>query len=203
MKKIIIYLLLPMMLSCGGGNIGETIGPAQQQTIYDIVRDGWYYYELSQYDLALSKFTHAANINNTFEDAFNGLGWTYLALQNITVSMSNFEKMTTLNSTLIDGWIGKAFANFELGMYEESNNSINTAISTDSTLFDLIIPDYIFSHNIIVNQKAVRTIMALNYFYLGDFEQSYFILRKYLNNVSLNTNAKDFPEKLLKELEKL
>lgn len=191
------------MFGCGGGNIGDTIGPGTAQTIYDIVRDGWYYYEQTQYELALSKFTSATKLNDKFEDAYNGLGWTYLALQNVSVSLSNFQKMTTLNSTLIDGWIGKAFANFELGMYEESNNSIITAITTDSTLFDLIIPDYTFSHNSVVNQKAVRTIMALNYFYLGDFEQSYFILRKYLNNVSLNTSAEDFPEKLLKELEKL
>lgn len=192
------------IIGCGGSNIGEIVGSPEGITIYDIVRDGWIYYEKGEYEYALSKFDQAIKLDNRYADAYNGLGWTYLALQNVSVSLSNFEKMLNVNENLIDGWVGVTFTYFELGMYSESNESALTAVSQDSSEFDLIIPDYIFSHNSVITAKAIRVIMSLNYFYMGDFEQSYFILREYINNtVNLDTEAENFPEKLLNELEKL
>ena len=197
-------MVLFFVIGCGGSNISETVGPSEGITIYDIVRDGWYYYEQGEYEYALSKFDQAVKIDNRYADAYNGLGWTYLALQNVSVSLSNFEKMIDINENGIDGWVGETFTYFELGMYNKSNESALMAVSLDSSKFDLIIPDYIFSHNSVVTAKALRITMALNYFYLGDFEQSYFILREYINStINLDTKAEDFPEKLLNELEKL
>jgi len=104
MKKYVIYLLISLIIGCGGSNYQQTVGPVKESTIYDIVKDGWYYYENEEYTLALSKFDRAIKINNQYADAYNGLGWTYLGLQNISLSLSNFEKMTNLNENLMDGW---------------------------------------------------------------------------------------------------
>jgi len=204
MKKYVIYLLISLIIGCGGSNYQQTVGPVKESTIYDIVKDGWYYYENEEYTLALSKFDRAIKINNQYADAYNGLGWTYLGLQNISLSLSNFEKMTNLNENLMDGWAGKTFAFFENSDYNNSIQSAYKAISIDSSQFDLIIPDYTFSHNNKVTARSIFTVLAFDYFYLGNFKQSYVILREYINNtVSLDTTSVDFPEELLNELEKL
>ena len=200
-KKIGILLVF-MLFSCGGDNItGPSAGSADK-----LVKDGWGLYEIGQYNEALSKFSSAIKLNPSHADAYNGLGWTHFALHNISQSAVQFKNAYEKSSQNIDILVGYTLISYESNNYSTNNGSLKwglQAVEIDSVSFDMDGVDYIFSHNSKVTAREFRKMMALSYFYNGEFDESYEELVKYLNGDSLNTASASFPSELLKELDRV
>ncbi|RKY89820.1 hypothetical protein DRQ09_00745 [candidate division KSB1 bacterium] len=203
-SRIIKILLLLVIFSCGGGNVlPPEEKAALEESAEKLTIDGWKYYEEGKYSEALTKFIEASKRKPVFLDSFNGLGWTYFALHILNYSVSNFSFAVSSDSTFEDALIGLSLASFEINDYQESINSIKKAVELDSLGF-VFNGSYKFIHNEKVNARSVRKIMALSYYYLGNFIESYNQLKTYLKpQVSLDINSPDFPRLLLIELEEL
>jgi len=194
------------MCSCGGGNV---LPPEEQAALEEsaqkLTLDGWILYENEQFSEALSKFSTASKRDPNFLDSYNGLGWTYFAQHILNYSVSNFITMANKDSTsaALDGFVGLSLAQFESNNYQESIKSAQHAVKLDSLGFDFN-GSYEFEHNLKVNAKALRKILTLSYYYLGDFIESYNQLKTYLKpQVSLDVALPDFPRLLLIEIEDL
>ena len=200
-KKMCLFLTV-VLLSCGGDNItGPSAGSADK-----LLKDGWGLYEIGQYNEALSKFSSAIKLNPSLGDAYNGLGWTHFALHNISQSATQFKNAYEKSSNNIDILVGYTLLSYESNNYSTSNGSLKwgqQAVEIDSASFDMDGMDYIFSHNSKVTALEFRKIMALSYYYNGEFEDSYVEMVKYLKGDSLNTASALFPSELLKELDRV
>ena len=192
---IIIY-------NCGGDNLtGPSAGSAQR-----MIADGWAYYEKGEYNNALAKFNSAKKLNPTHIEVLTGLGWTNFALNNLEQAVINFNSGLNKNPNSLDLLVGYSFALYESDNYSTDDGSLGwalKAVEIDSAGFDIDGEDYYFIHNSKVTAKELRKIMALGYFYLGEFEESYFQLINYLNGNTLDQASPAFSLELLKELNRI
>lgn len=181
------------------------MGPSQESA-YKMAKDGWALYEVKEYYSALAKFNSAVRLNPNYADAYNGLGWTHFALHDIQQAIFQFSKGVEKDRRLIDIPVGYTFALYENGNYSIENGALKwalEAIKIDTAEFDMDGLDYYFIHNSKVTAKEFREVMALSYFYLGKFMDSYGILRKYLNGQEIDTLSSEFASNLLKELNRI
>jgi tetratricopeptide (TPR) repeat protein len=201
-KYIKFFVILVLIVGCGGDNLtGPSVGSANR-----MVSDGWGLYKIGEYNSALSKFNGALKLNPKLVDVYNGLGWTHFALNNIKQAVQQFNTGAGKNPNYLDVIVGSAFSSYENNDYSVENGSLKwalKAIEVDSAGFDMNGVDYTFSHNPKVTAKELRKIIALSYFYIGKFEDSYNQLKKYLNGYTLDPKASNFPSELLKELERV
>ncbi len=207
--KICFYLAISVIFvfQCGQSIEGLNTG-LTETTAAELTDDGWNLYKEGKYAEAISKFDQAKKRDPNYPDCYNGIGWTEFSLHNISRANENFNHALNLDSTLINVNVGSAITLFENNQYIESLNSINRAITEDSTMFDMSglpgIAEFAFEHDPQVTSKEVRIFMALDYYYLGNFSECYLILKKYLNpQLLLNENSPAFIENLYRELEKL
>jgi len=202
LKYIILFLSLIILFKCGGDNLtGPSAGSAKK-----MVEDGWALYEIGEYSAALSKFNAAARLNPNFVDVYNGLGWTHFALHNIEQAGIQFNTGVSKDPNVLDILVGYSFVLYENNDYSLKSGSLKwaqKAIEVDSTEFDMDGVDYYFVHNPKVTAKELREIMALSYFYVGEFEDSYYQVKNYLNGYILDPQSSDFPSELLKELDRV
>ena len=200
--KFAVFLLIITIIRCGGDNLtGPSAGSAKR-----MVKDGWALYEIGEYNAALSKFNAAARLNPSYADVYNGLGWTHFALHNIKQAAIQFNTGVDKAPNSLDILVGYSFALYESKNYSLENGALKwalKAIEVDSTEFDMDGVDYYFVHNPKVTAKELKKIMALSYFYLGKFEDSYYQVKNYLNGYTLDTSSPDFPSNLLKELDRV
>ena len=206
-NSILLLVLLIIHLSCGGGNV---LPPEQQaaqgESAKKITNDAWLLYETGKYNEALEKFRLATQRDKNYWDAYNGPGWTNFALHILSYSVSHFgTALAESDSTEPDVFIGLSLALFEDNRYQESINSTAVAIAIDTLEIEFAYNgSYRFVHNEKVNAKSVRKIMALSYYYLGNFEEAYNQIKNYLKpQATLNKESSDFARLLLIELEGL
>ncbi len=203
MKRLrYILFLVIVVYACGGDNLtGPSAGSAAR-----LVADGWALYELGEYEPALSKFNSAVKLNPSYVEAYNALGWTHFTLHDISQAIQQFRTGINKDPQMLDLLVGNSFALYEGKDYSLENGSLKwalEAIELDSAEFDMDGTDYHFSHNSKVSAKELRKIMALSYFYLGNPEESYNQLNKYLNGLTLDPLSESFPSDLLKELDRI
>lgn len=197
----VIFIVL-FLFSCGGGNINQ---PVIQESAQEFVRQGWKSYEEGDYDTALSKFGRAKKLDPNFAEAYSGLGWTNFGIQDLTSAGQSFIQANSLDSLSIDPIIGSVFVEFERNMYQNAITWAKKAFARDSVKFGgKTTQRYVFKHNSRANYTQVHKIVALSYYYLGEFEQSYNHIRQYLNpTLQLDPESLAFPRQLLEELHKI
>lgn len=201
MKNIYTILLVLILFGCGGDNVLGPTGKSSER----LIKEGWAFYESKEYTGALAKFNDAVKINPNEADIYNGLGWTHFALHNIQQSIFQFGKGVENNPKFLDILVGYSFVHYENNNYSLENGSLkwaSEAIAIDSAKFDSV-GSYSFIHNSKVTAEEFRKIMTLSYFYIGKFEESYTVLREYLNGEELDTTSIDFSSNLLKELNRV
>ena len=202
LKYIILFIMIITIFRCGGDNL---TGPSEASA-KRMVRDGWALYEIGEYNAALSKFNAAVRLDPSYVDVYNGLGWTHFALHNIQQAVNQFNTGVSKDSNVLDILVGYSFVSYENNNYSLESGSLKwalSAIEVDSTEFDMDGVDYNFVHNPKVTAKELRKIMALSYFYIGEFEESYYQVKNYLNGYILDPLSPNFTSELLKELDRI
>lgn len=186
----------------GGGDINQ---PVIKESAQEFVRLGWKAYEAGDYDTALSKFGQAKKLDPNFGEAYSGLGWTNFGIQELTSASQSFIQANLLDSLNIDPIIGNVFVEFEQNNYQNAITWANRAFARDSVKFSgKTTQRYVFKHNSRANYTQVHKIVALGYYYLGEFEKSYNHIKQYLNpSLQLDPKSLAFPRQLLEELHKI
>jgi tetratricopeptide (TPR) repeat protein len=202
MTYLRVIIIVFILFSCGGGNINQ---PVIQESAQEFVRLGWKAYEAGDYDTALSKFGSARKLDPNFGEAYSGLGWTNFGIQELTSASQSFVQANLLDSLSIDPIIGNIFVEFERNNYQNAITWAKRAIVRDSVKFGgKATQRYVFKHNTRANATQVHKIVALSYYYMGEFEKSYNHLKQFLNPaLQLDPTSLIFPRQLLEELYKI
>lgn len=194
-------LLLALLQSCGGGNVS---GPITEQSAQEFIRQGWAAYGRGAYQEAITKFDMAKKLEPGLSDAFNGLGWSYFGQLNLPPAESNFVISYSMDSTRLDPMVGNVFVLFERNKYSDALTWSNRLFAADSAKFLGQDTRYVFTHNSKANAPQLHKVVALCYYYLGRFEDSYDHVRLYLNPaLNLEPEAPGFAQLLLKEIKSL
>lgn len=209
MRKVCKYLTvligLLAFVVCGGSNFGTNPPPPDPQKVEDIINAAWARYEAAQYDEAITLFNEALSLDNTVLDIFNGLGWSYFQTHSLIKSLANHTIAIGSDSSFADAMVGFSVSAFERNEYGLAINAINTIARIDTSGFDIQgTDDYIFKHDSAVTARRVRKILALCYFYSGNFTESFNQLKLFLDpNTKVNPQSETFITDLFKALEEI
>ena len=152
MKKLGLLLLLTLMIlvtGCTGWAVDST-------------EQGWDAFENGDLDQARESFEDAIGYDNTYADAYNGLGWCDLLEDTLSSSLKNFNTALSYESNLTDANAGAALAATEEGEHDSTMVYANRVINANTS--------YVFSHYSSVDIKDIRLAKAKSATALGDFD---------------------------------
>lgn len=152
MKKLRL-LLLPALMILVTGCTGWAVDSTEQ---------GWDAFENGDLDQARESFEDAIGYDNTYADAYNGLGWCDLLEDTLSSSLKNFNTALSYESNLTDANAGAALAATEEGEHDSTMVYANRVINANTS--------YVFSHYSSVDIKDIRLAKAKSATALGDFD---------------------------------
>jgi tetratricopeptide (TPR) repeat protein len=135
----------------------------------ELVAKGWYQWDLTNYDSAITLFEDAIDVENSYAPAYSGLGWTYLRQQYLDSASNEFETAKLLDGNLIFAFVGSSSTLFLNGNYQYSiddglyalahwgSYTFPKAEKDDGTLYDVATN---------VTDFDVHMILALDYYCL-------------------------------------
>ena len=157
MKKLRLLLLLALMI-IGTGCTGWAI---------DSTEEGWDAFEDGDLDQARESFEDAIGYDNTYADAYNGLGWCDLLEDRLSLARDNFRQALDNDSRLVDASAGASLAATEENNHEDAVDYADDVIDADE--------NYRFPHNgsvIEVTIEDIRLAKAKSAAALGDFDKA-------------------------------
>lgn len=207
----IVYTYLAVFIGflafvvCGGTNLGTNPPPPDPQKVEDIINAAWAKYEIGQYDTAIILFNEALSLDRDVLDIYNGLGWSYFQTHSLINSLANHSIAIGSDSSFSDAMVGFSVSAFERNEYALAINAINTIARIDTSGFDIQgTDDYIFDHDRAVTARTVRKILALCYFYSGNFAESFNQIKTFLDQATqVDPATESFITDLFKALEEI
>lgn len=169
-KKLAVYsliLFLVFLTGCGGGGGG---GGSSSSNAKIYIDEGWSEYENKNYNNAINKFNTALSANpddSQASEAYTGIGWSYLQLHNYDLAINNFDLAETKNKRNQDAYIGELSG---LCMRQKEGD-FNKAIEAGEIAKSLIGLNYQFSHYPYTKYTDVISLLALSYYYVGNYEK--------------------------------
>jgi len=161
MRALVVSLVCLgfVALGCGGGGGG---GPGK--TAESLTADGWALFEQGKYEEAIDKFNEALELDETYADAYNGLGWSYAKLDQLSDALSAFADCIANGMNDADPYAGRAPVYRD---YDQPNH-FEIAISAATTaLFQE--RRYVFSHDSSFDWHDLMIILAQSYFGISDY----------------------------------
>lgn len=156
-------LALAFVLGCGGG--GDT-GPAESAS--SRTAEGWALFESGDYEGAIEKFERAITLDDSYADAYNGLGWTYAALDYLSMSLESFGRAISEgghSTVLTDCYAGSSPVYRDLDSRPSNFDSAAVYASNALSLNRV----YVFEHDDGFDWHDLHLIMAQSYFALNDY----------------------------------
>ena len=159
-RNILLGIACALALTMGCGGDGDT-GPSA--TAESKTNEGWALFEDGDYTGAIGKFNEAVSLDDTYADAYNGLGWSFANLDSLARSLTQFGLCIT-NGMSGDPHAGRApvYRDLDPPQFENAVSTATTALSLDS--------DYEFEHDDNFNWRDLRIIMAQSHFGLGRYD---------------------------------
>lgn len=200
-----LLLILSIMASCGGSNLGLSPPPKDPVGAQQLINQAWAEYEKAQYQNAINLFIEAREKDSALLDIYNGLGWSYFKTHKLILSLSNFSIAIGADSSFTDAMVGYSIAAFEKNEYDQAIRVFNTIARIDSAEFNIRGTDeYVFKHDSSVTSRKVRKIIALCYYYSGRFMESFYQLKNFLDPFTkVDTSSETFLTDLFTALEKI
>jgi len=125
----------------------------------------WEYFEMDNYQMAYTKFESVLAMDAENIEAYDGLAWCSLLLNDIASAITDFETALAMGDTCLDTHAGLAGAYIAADEFESAISKANYVVDTN--------PNYSFEHKPQINYLDMHLILAMAYFHLGDFENSY------------------------------
>ena len=137
------------------------LGTACTDLAVDSTNQGWTHFETGDLDSARYYFEDAILWDDTYADAYNGLGWCDLFADELTSSLGNFKDALSYEKSLTDASAGASLAATEEGTHQDAVDYADDVISSDDS--------YVFSHYTSVTIEDIRLAKAKSAAALGDF----------------------------------
>jgi tetratricopeptide (TPR) repeat protein len=197
--------LLFLLAACAGGNLGVNPPPPDPVQAREKIDAAWKEYEKAQYYQAIELFNEARVLDSSVLDIYNGLGWSYFKIHNLITSLANFSTAISGDSSFPEAMVGYGVSAFEKAEYAPAIQVFTTLTKRDSLQFNLVGTDeFVFKHDASVTSRKVRKILALSYFYSGQFTEAYNQLKQYLDPVTkVDPASETFVKDLLNALKQI
>ena len=171
MRVVVVLGLLAAVLAAGCSKDDSSAGPDQKPEEKDYLALGWSDFDAQRYDAAVTNFTEAYNRAATAVvrgDALNGRGWSYAYKRDLVKSRGDF-----IFATGLTGIAPAAVNDIRAGaaMVLHALNDFSASITfAEAVLADN--PSYVFSHDLKVNAKRMRLLLAQSHYANGQFGQA-------------------------------
>ncbi len=191
-RAILVGIACALALAAGCGGGGGT-GPGA--TAESRTNEGWALFEAGDYAGAIGKFNSAISIDDTYADAYNGLGWSFAKMDSLAKSIASFDDCIA-NGMSGDPHAGKAPVYRDLVPPQFSNavSSASSALSLDGS--------YVFEHDDTFDWHDLHLIKAQSHFGLGQYDLANAEVSSLGGNVQ-NPASPTFVEDLAGEIERL
>ena len=203
MRRARVYLLwlgciaiAGALAGCGGD--GET-GPTETASSRTV--EGWALFESGDYEGAIEKFARAVELDDSYAEAYCGMGWSYAKLDSLSSALASFGRAIAEGghgAVLTDSYAGSSPvyrdhdtrpAHFDSAAVYASN-----ALSLERR--------YIFEHDETFDWHDLHLIMAQSYFALSDYNSANARVDSLSGNVQ-DPGSATFIEDLADEIERL
>jgi tetratricopeptide (TPR) repeat protein len=191
-RAILLGIAGALALTMGCGGDGGT-GPGA--TAASRTSEGWVLFEAGDYTGAIGKFNSAVSIDDTYADAYNGLGWSFAKMDSLARSITSFGDCIA-NGMSGDPHAGRAPVYRDLAPPQFSN-----AVSTASSALALD-RRYIFEHDTTFDWRDLHLIMAQSQFGLGQYDLANTEVDSLGGNVQ-DPGSSTFVEDLADEIERM
>jgi len=186
-----MLVVLILLVSCGQ-DFNNPLDPENSSYEALYTKRGWEEYEKNNLDLAIENFRKATDKNKNHTDAHAGLGWSHLMKHSVLNAIIEFQQALAIEPEKTDAHVGLAGAYLAKDEYEPAIEHAQEALK--------IQPEYTFSHNPAISKKNLQMILAVSYYYLGDYESALEHLKS-LKEVELDEESESFSNDLLREIE--
>lgn len=173
-KGSYLYLVLFILLvgGCGRQGIDDGISGDIQQ----LIERGWVNFEAHNYDSAYVIFLSATEIAPNNAEGWVGLGWASLKLYDLSLAHESFTNALSLQNTLLDAKSGLAIGDSD-PIHNESiyQSPMDTLLVYSIHYVNQVLqedPDYVFSHDQVVDSYLLRLIKARAQCGLGWFSDA-------------------------------
>lgn len=161
-NKIIIYICVLFILFFDTGcSWFSSPTPDSEKAL----RSAWEYFEMTNYDMAYSKFESVISMDPDNKDAYNGRGWCSLLMNDIESAEADFVTALNKGSTSLDPHAGLAAVYISNDEFLLAISKAQYVITND--------PEYSFFHEPEINYLDMHLILAMAYFHTGDFQNTY------------------------------
>jgi tetratricopeptide (TPR) repeat protein len=189
---ILAGIACALLLAAGCGGDG---GAGPGATAEGKTEEGWTLFEAGDYSGAVGKFDEALSIDDTYADAYNGLGWSFANLDSLARALTNFS-LSIANGMSGDPHAGSApvYRDVDPPQFDDAVLTATTALSLDRR--------YIFEHDTTFDWHDLHLIMAQSQFGLGLYELANAEVDSLGGNPQ-NPASPSFVEDLAEEIERL
>jgi tetratricopeptide (TPR) repeat protein len=181
---------LVLASGCGGDGGSGPGATAESRTA-----EGWVLFEAGDFAGAIAKFSDALALDDTYADAYNGLGWSLANLDSLARALENF------NECIANGMEGDPHAGRAPVYRDVQPPQFNSAVSTAAAALSFN-RRYVFEHDTAFDWHDLHVIMAQSYFGLGQYSQANAEVDSLGGNVQ-NPSSPSFVEDLASEIERL
>ncbi len=181
-----------VVYGCGGGGGGGPTKTAESLTV-----DGWALFEQGKYEEAIDKFGEALELDETYADAYNGLGWSYAKLDELSDALAAFADCIANGMDEADPYAGQApvYRDFDdSNHFQNAISSATTALSKERR--------YIFSHYTSFDWHDLMIIIAQSYYGLSEYTSANAWVDS-LGGTPADPNSDTFVSDLASEIERL
>ncbi len=196
MALIFIVLGLSLSMSACEDDDGAS-APEDEMTAQDFVDRGWDRFESDNYTAALDDFKGALNMDSRHADALNGAGWASGRLNGqLTQAYNYFRDCLSIDTLRWDGLGGWAFVCYQRELWQEALDKANSLLNSK--------PRWRFLHESEIDFIDLRLMTSAAYFNLGQYSESYMIIKTYLNpSFETDIDTQSGRRELLEEIERL
>ena len=190
-----LVVALAFALGCGGGDTG----PAESAS--SRTAEGWTLFGDGDYEDAVAKFERAIELDNSYAEAYSGLGWCYANMNMLEEALDNFGRAIDGNpheTVLADAYAGSSpvyrDADTRPAHFDSAAAYADSALSIDRF--------YKFDYDTTFNWQDLHLIMAQSYFQL----QEYGLAKARVDSLggkSLDPGSPTFVDSLAAEIERL
>lgn len=198
LKKFMITVMILsciLIISCGGGDGDSSTDPGiNDMSSDDLLSKGWQKFSGNDYIDAIDYFDKLIERNEYITDAYCGRGWSYMYLDELNIALSNFNHCL-MNApgfeVLNDCSAGLSFV-FDAMDNPEKCIEYSDAVSSE----------WSFQYKDI-NYEDILLLRALNYYAMGDFDESLDELQKIFPTFTPDVSTVEGRAALADKLEEL
>lgn len=173
-KKISIIAVLSLLIVGCTEKLSNDKFLSQPPEYYSaILQEGWDSFEAGRYNQAVELFSQAAEREATLPEVYLGLGWSSYrsnALENGRSYFGQAIAFSFLDSVngqtiVVESTAGLAGIALAAGEFENAISYVDDVLGEN--------PGFSFTHDDVVDYKALKRIKAISSYYLGDFATAY------------------------------